>query len=198
MTMKHLTVYFPRKRAALALLCSLTVVVAALIYTQRAAAIDQDIQKRNRFVQTNKGNTAAVETFKQGRDLIEAQNWQRAAEKFNDYIKGFPKDKDLDAALYWYAYALQKQGLKEDAKKPLERLMERFPGSSWRREAEALLVSMGYQSTVTEAANRESCEIKVLALQSLFQADEERAIAVVTDSLKASATTCPGFQSAAV
>jgi TolA-binding protein len=33
----------------------------------------------------------------------------KAAEKFNDYIKGFPKDKDLGRALYWYGYALQKQ-----------------------------------------------------------------------------------------
>ena len=196
--MKHLTVYFPRKRAALIVLFSVTFVVAALVYAQRASAIDQDVQKLNRFVQTNKGSAAAVEMFKQGRDLIEAQNWQKAAEKFNDYIKGFPKDKDLDAALYWYGYALQKQGLKDDAKKPLERLIERFPGSSWRREAEALLVAMGFQNTVTEGINRDNCEIKILALQSLFQADEERAIALVTDSLKANSTTCPGFQSAAV
>jgi len=196
--MNQVTVYFPRMRAALALLCSLSFVVAVLVYTQRAAAVDQEIQKLNRFVQTNKGNAAAVEMFKQGRDLIEAQNWQKAAEKFNDYIKGFPKDKDLDAALYWYGYALQKQGFKEDAKKPLERLIERFPGSSWRREAEALLVVMGFQNTVNDAINRDNCEIKVLALQSLFQADEERAIALVTDSLKANSATCPGFLSAAV
>ena len=106
--MTHLTAYFPRMRAALALLFSLSFVVAVLVYTQRAAAIDQDVQKLNRFMQANKGNTAAMQIFKDGRDQIEAQNWRKAAEKFNDFIKGYPKDKDLDAALYWYAYALQK------------------------------------------------------------------------------------------
>jgi HEAT repeat protein len=185
-------------RAALALLFSLSFVVAALVYTQRAAAIDQDVQKLNRFMQANKSNTAAMQIFKEGRDQIEAQNWQKAAEKFNDFIKGYPKEKDLDAALYWYAYALQKQGFNEDAATPLKRLIERYPGSSWRREAEALLVVMGYQNVVTNFKNSDDCEIKVLALQSLFQADEERAVNIVTDSLKANSTTCPGFQSAAV
>jgi len=198
MKMTHLTAYFPRMRAALALLFSLSFVMAVLVYTQRAAAIDQDVQKLNRFMQANKSNTAAMQIFKDGRDQIEAQNWQKAAEKFNDFIKGYPKDKDLDAALYWYAYALQKQGLKEDAATPLKRLIERYPGSSWRREAEALLVVMGYQTVVTNFKNSDDCEIKVLALQSLFQADEERAINIVTDSLKANSTTCPGFQAAAV
>jgi HEAT repeat protein len=198
MTMKHLTVYLPRIRTALALICSLSFVVSVLFYSQRTYAIDQDIQKLNRFMQTNKVNTAALQTFKEGRDMIEAQNWQKAAEKFNDFIKAHPKDKDLDAALYWYAYALQKQGYKEDAAAPLKRLIERFPGSSWRREAEALLVVMGYQNVVTDIKNSDNCEIKILALQSLFQADEERAITIVTDSLKANSATCPGFQSAAV
>src|SRR6185369_13786665 len=44
----------------------------------------------------------------------------------------------------------------------------------------------------------DNCEIKVLALQSLFQADQERAIAVVEDALKINPQSCPGFQAAAV
>lgn len=196
--MKHLFGYFPRTRTALALCGCLSFVIAVLVYTQRAQAIDQDIQRLNRFVQTNKMNTAPSQIFKEGRDFIEAQNWQKAAEKFNDFIKGYPKEKDLDAALYWYAYSLQKQGLKEAAATPLKRLIERFPGSSWRRDAEALLVVMGYQNVVSDFKNSDDCEIKVLALQSLFQADQERAVAIVTDSLKTTPAACPGFQSAAV
>lgn len=196
--MKHMTDFFPRLRTALGLFVALCLVIGVLVYSQRAFAVDQDIQKLNRFMQSNKTNTAAMQIFKEGRDMIEAQNWQRAAEKFNDFIKGYPKDKDLDAALYWFAYAKQKQGFKEDAATPLKRLIERFPASSWRREAEALLVVMGYQNVVTDINNSDNCEIKVLALQSLFQADEERAITIVTDSLKANSTSCPSFQAAAV
>ena len=56
--------------------------------------------------------------FREGRDFIEAQNWQKAAEKFNDFITGYPKDKDLDAALYWYGYALRSR---TEKKKPPHR-----------------------------------------------------------------------------
>jgi HEAT repeat protein len=158
----------------------------------------QDIAKLNRFVQSTKGNAASMQVFREGRDFIEAQNWQKAAEKFNDFIKGYPKDRDLDAALYWYGYALEKQGRKDEAAAPLLRLLERFPNSSWRREADALLVSMGHAEKVQQALDRDNCEIKILALQSLFRADEERAIGIITDALKTSPAPCQNFQTAAV
>ena len=185
-------------RHALVLLIALCAGVAFVSYTRRAYAIDQDIQKLNRFMQTTKVNTAAMQVFREGRDMIEAQNWQKAAEKFNDFIKGYPKDKEIDAALYWYGYALQKQSLKDDARKPLQKLIDSYPNSTWRREAEALLVTMGFQQDVNNALNRDNCEIKILALQSLFQADQDRAISFVTEVLKTNSAQCPGLQSAAV
>jgi HEAT repeat protein len=195
--MKYVNLYFSRTRTALALLCCLGFIVAALIFTQRASAIDQDIVKL-RMVQANKTNTAAAAIFTEGRNMIEAGNWQKAAEKFNEYIKGFPKDKDVDAAFYWYAYSLQKQGQNDPAGQTLKRLIERYPGSSWRREAEALLASMGKTDILKNIKDNDDCDIKILALQSLFQADEERAITIVTESVKGNSTSCPGFQSAAV
>jgi len=187
--MKHVVIFRPRFLPAVFVLLAL----ASLAFGH-----DQEIAKLERFVQSTKGNTASMQIFREGRDLIEAQNWQKAAEKFNEYITGFPKDKDLDAALYWYGYALQKQGRKDEAKAPLIRLVDRFPNSSWRREAEALLVVLGEQDAVKRGLERDNCEIKILALQSLFQADEERAVAIVMDSLKTNPTQCLGFQAAAV
>jgi HEAT repeat protein len=172
------------------------IVLALLIFA--SATYAQDLAKLEKFMQATKGNTASMQVFREGRDQIEAQNWQRAAEKFNEFIKGYPKDKDLDAALYWYGYALQKQERKEEAKAPLIRLITRFPNSSWRREAEALLVVLGEQDAVKRGLERDNCEIKVLALQSLFQADEDRAVQIVTDALKTNTTQCEGFQSAAL
>lgn len=165
---------------------------------QPGFAVNQDINKLNRFVQTSRTNTASMQIFREGRDFIEAQNWQKAAEKFNDFIKGYPKDKDLDAALYWYGYALEKQSRKEDAAVPLIRLINRFPNSSWRNDAQALLVVLGRKAEVEQALDRENCEIKILALQSLFQADQDRAIGLVTEALRANPTPCQGFQAAAV
>jgi len=64
---------FPRMRTALVALCSMSLLAVVLVYTQRVSAIDQDILKLNRIVQTNKVNTAATMIFKEGRDMIEAQ-----------------------------------------------------------------------------------------------------------------------------
>ncbi|HEY9502232.1 MAG TPA: HEAT repeat domain-containing protein [Pyrinomonadaceae bacterium] len=197
--MTKITEYFSRARMVIALLFLVGLLAAIGLHPQRVYGLDQDIAKLNRFAQASKSNPAAMKTFQEGRDLIESQNWQGAAEKFNDFIKGFPKDKDLDAALYWYGYALQKQNLKDQAKVPLIKLINNFPNSSWRREAEALLVYLGEQNLVKDKHYQENCEIKILALQSLFQADEERAIGIVTESLKSNvANQCQGFQAAAV
>jgi HEAT repeat protein len=195
--MKQQVRFRPQIRIGLALLAIASVITVSAIYAQRSYGFTQDLGKLNRFVQT-KGNTASMQVFREGRDFIEAQNWQRAAEKFSDFIKGYPKDKDLDAALYWYAYALQKQDRKQEAKDSLVRLMERFPNSSWRQEAQGLLVLMGFQGEVDNALKRDNCEIKILALQSLFQADQERAISIASEALKANPGQCPGFPAAAV
>ena len=196
MTTKFI-LYRPQTRLAIFLLVVLSVGAALAFYTHGVSANNQDIAKLNRFVQS-KGSAASMQVFREGRDFIEAQNWQKAAEKFNDFIRAYPKDKDLDAALYWYGYALEKQGRKGEAAAPLKRLIDRFPGSSWRREASALLVTMGHQDAVEQALARDNCEIKILALQSLFQADEERAIGIVTDALKVNPAPCQNFQAAAV
>ena len=193
--MKELMTYRPHIRSGSTLLAIAAVATVFAICTQ--ATQGQDLAKLNRFVQA-KGNTASMQIFREGRDFIEAQNWQRAAEKFNDFITAYPKDKDLDAALYWYGYALQKQDRKEDAAVPLLRLIRNYPNSSWRQEAQALLVLLGRKVDVEQALARDDCEIKILALQSLFQADQDRAIGIVTDALRQNPNQCPGFQAAAV
>src|SRR5215813_5474488 len=195
--MNQLVRFRPQLRIGLVLLTIASVITISAIYAQRSYGFDQDLGKLNRFMQ-NKGNTASMQIFREGRDFIEAQNWQRAAEKFHEFIMGYPKDKDLDAALYWYGYALQKQNRNDDAAVPLLRLINRFPNSNWRNDAQALLVVMGRKAEVEQALQRDNCEIKMLALQSLFQADQDRAIAIATEALRANPTQCPGFSAAAV
>jgi len=186
--MKHAVTIRPR----------ITIVFLLLALVSVAYGHEQDVAKLNRFVQSKAVNTASTQILREGRDLIESQSWQKAADKFNEFITAYPKNRDLDAALYWYGYSLQKLGKKEEAATPLRRLINSFPNSTWQGEARALLVTMGYKADVEQALERDNCEIKILALQSLFQADQERAIGIVTDALKANPTACPGFQAAAV
>src|SRR6266446_246342 len=186
------------RRRALAIVIVLAAGLVAVFHARLAYGSDQDVQKLNRFVQTSKSTAPSMKMFREGRDLIEAQNWQQAAEKFHEFIKEYSRDKDLDAALYWFGYALQKQGKNDEAAGPLLQLIKEFPGSSWRREAEAMLVVLGRGDAIRQALDRDNCEIKILALQSLFQANEERAINFVSETLKANSAQCPGLQSAAV
>ncbi len=186
------------RRFAWAGFMSLALSISAVVSVQLTYGHEQDVQKLNRFVQTSRSNTPAMIRFREGRDFIEAENWQQAADKFRSFIVEFPKDRDVDAALYWYAYALQKQDKKDQAATPLLRLIKDFPSSSWRREAESMLVVLGRSDAVQQALDKNNCEIKILALQSLFQANEDRALTFVTEALKTSPESCPGFKSAAV
>ena len=188
-----------RSPLSIGVLIILALSIAGLVRTRQAFGRDQDVQKLNRFVQTPRSNPAAMKTFREGRDLIEGEKWQQAAEKFQGFINEYPKDRDIDAALYWYAYALQKQGKKDEAAAPLTRLIKNYPNSSWRREAEAMLVVIGRGEAIQQALDRNNCEIKMLALQSLFQADEDRAINFVNEVLQSNAeAACPGIKAAAV
>ena len=96
--MKHSVTYRPQIKPALALLALATVAAVFTLSTQRTYGYEPDIAKLNRFMQTSRANTASMQIFREGRDFIEAQNWQKAAEKFNDFITAYPKDKDLDAS----------------------------------------------------------------------------------------------------
>jgi HEAT repeat protein len=197
-SLKRLTA-ISRSPLGIAILIILSLTIAGIIQTQRAFGYDQDVQKLNRFVQTPRSNPAAMKAFREGRDLIEGEKWQQAAEKFDGFINEFPKDRDVDAALYWYAYALQKQGKRDEAVAPLTRLIKNYPSSSWRREAEALLVVLGRGDAIQQALDKNNCEIKILALQSLFQANEDRAINFVSEVLQSNAeATCPGIKAAAL
>lgn len=161
---------------------------------------DEAVRKLNRFVQTS--NSPSVKIFREGRDLIEAEAWGEAEKKFEGFIVNYPKDRDVDAALYWLAYALKKQGKFRAASQQLERLMSEFPKSSWRDEAEAMLTEiapqLGDRRTIDAALSKDNDEIKIVALQSLFESNPERAMSYVAEILKPNSKASPNLKEAAV
>jgi HEAT repeat protein len=154
-------------------------------------------QKLDRFVQQT-GATPAMRVFAEGRDFLDSGEWAKAAEKFQSFISAFPKDKDVDAAYFWLAYSFNKQGRKDEAKNWLGKLFKEFPKSSWKDEAQALAVEMGDPQAVRQGIeSHENDEIKIIALQSLFDNNPERAIQYVTEMLK-SPTTTPQMKESAI
>src|SRR5215210_1701560 len=127
-----------RRRLSLLLLLALT---AAGLFTlpgrgPTAQGLDQDLARLNRFVQA--GDSPALQVFRQGRDLIEKEDWSAAAAKFEGYVAQYPKSKEADAALYWLAYAQKKQRKFQDADRTLARLVKEFPRSAWVDDARSL------------------------------------------------------------
>ena len=192
-----------RRRKSLA--AGVAIVFAAaltLLLPARAVGADQDIKKFNQFVQTS--NTPSMKMLREGRDLIDAEQWVKAAEKFNQFVNAFPKDRDVDVALYWLAYSLKRKGDARAAVEPILRLLKKYPQSSWADEARAMINELagelgeGQIIDKTLKNDKEEEEIQIVALQSLAQSNPERAMAYVREILKPGSTARPRLKEAAV
>jgi len=186
---------------ALALACVAILAIVLWGRTPVAHSATQDLVKLNRFVQTG-NNTPAMKLFREGRDLIENEEWAKAAEKFRGFVNAYPRDTDVDAALYWYAYALKRQGNAKEAAKTLRLLIKDHGRSGWREEAEAMLTelapALGQTEIIDDALGKENEDLKIIALQSLFDSNPERAAAYVAEWLKANSTASRRMKEAAV
>jgi HEAT repeat protein len=170
---------------------SLTLVVGGMLGLNAGnaggGASAQELGKLNRFIQNSNAKDEAVKIFRQGRDQIEDENWSGAAATFNSFVVDYPKHKDVDAALYWMAFALKKREKYSEADRQLERLVREHPRSNWLDDARAMRVEIAGQTGNSQAVEREldknDIEIKLIALQGLFQSNPDRAMAIVAEIL---------------
>lgn len=179
-------------------------IAAALTLTlsRPADGSAQSLEKLNRFVQGAKASDAATQLFAQGRDLLQEREYGDAAQRFKRFLTEYPRHKDVDAALYWLAYSLVKVERFAEADKQIDRLTRDFPKSNWLDDARALRVQIAGQvrdtQTITSELDNDNLEIKLIALQSLFQADSERGAAMVADILKPGSTAGPKMKETAI
>ena len=82
--------------------------------------------------------------FREGRDLIDREEWKQAAAKFNEIIGKYPNNKSADAALYWLAFCYKKQKQFQEANAALDRLLKDFPASSWVDDARVMKLEIGH------------------------------------------------------
>ena len=157
----------------------------------------QDLDGVNRLVQTQ--NAAADRIFREGRDLIGDEEWAEAEGKFKNFVSTYPKEKNLDAALYWLAFTLVKQEKYQAADAHLRRLLAEFPRSNWADDATALRAQMNLDPRVVDdALNEADVEVKIVALQSLFESNPERGLAYVADMMKPGSKASPRLKEAGV
>jgi tetratricopeptide (TPR) repeat protein len=149
-----------------------------------------------------KSNESALRLFREGKESIENQNWTRAGVIFDSFITTYPKDKNLDQALYWLAFALNKQEKFAEAQQRLKRLLKEFPESNWIDDVAAIQIELasrlGNNRAVEDSVKQGDTETKVAALASLFQTNPERAFTYTETILAAGSGSSPQLKRSAI
>src|SRR5215211_3211528 len=114
-----------RRNTGSRLLAGALAFAGLLLAAGAAPASAQHKELLSRFVQSD--NSDAMRACTQGRSFVDAQQWEQAASTFNRFVAQYPKDKNMDAALYWLAYARNRQGNPGAAEEPLQRLLQSYP-----------------------------------------------------------------------
>lgn len=121
--------------------------------------------------------------YQRGQSALDSKRWDEAAAYFGEAAaKNGPRG---DGALYWKAYALKKAGKNSEALASIAELRKSYASSRWLDDAKALELDLG-KPVSPESEDNE--ELKLLALNGIMQSDPERAIPLVENQLKSSAS----------
>jgi hypothetical protein len=118
------------------------------------------------------------ELYDEGREALDEDQFREAERSFTELVK--LNGPQTDAALYWTAYAQNREGKKEAALGTIAELKKRYPQSRWKKDGEALEIEV--RSTTGSKANPEAQndeDLKLLALQGLMNSSPEKAIPLV-------------------
>jgi len=118
------------------------------------------------------------EAYEAAQNALNSEEFANAVTGFDNVIK--MHGRKADAATYWKAYALNKQGNKAQALTTIAELRKSYPQSRYIRDAGALELEI--KSATGHPANPDNVpdeELKLLALQSLINSDPERAIPIL-------------------
>jgi HEAT repeat protein len=130
----------PRRRIlSLVVAIGLTVIAGGML-RQTAAQQLSPRNKLSKFAQQDSNAASAV--FRGGRDLIDDEQWAKAEEKFNQYISSYPKEKNIDAAMYWMAYSQYKLKKFDQCKETIERLLKTYENTTWKEDAQLLVAQL--------------------------------------------------------
>jgi HEAT repeat protein len=113
--------------------------------------------------------------YKDGTQALDDHQWQTAVDKFSQLAS--LHGNHADEALYWKAYALNKEGQREQALSTLDQLKRAYPQSRWLKDAQALQIQMRQASGQQVQPQDQSDEdLKLLAINGLMNSDPERGI----------------------
>jgi hypothetical protein len=127
------------------------------------------------------------ELYDDGREDLDDDRYDHAAAKFKQLAD--MNGPQTDAALYWKAYAENRQGKRDAALTSIADLKKRFPQSRWQKDAGALEIEVR-QSTgqPVKPADQSDDELRMLALRGIMNGDPQKGISMLESSLNGSGT----------
>lgn len=127
-------------------------------------------------VQSTGGNDASV--YADGTRAINESRWQDAVRLFDRVSQ--MHGEHAEGALYWKAYAENKEGQPANALNTCGELRKRSPESRWLNECGALEIEVRGKSGDPVPPQAEADEeLKLLALNALMQQDQSQAIPIL-------------------
>jgi HEAT repeat protein len=143
-----------------------------------------------------------AQLFSEARVFLENEDWAAAAAKFEEFIGAHPRDRNVEAALYWLAVSLKKQQKFQGAEQALARLTKEFPQSAWASSARVMRVEIaaatGDRQVIEAGLADEDEDVLLVALQSLFRVEPARAVAFTAGALKPGSGVSPQVKLTAV
>jgi tetratricopeptide (TPR) repeat protein len=128
--------------------------------------------------------------FRRGGDGYGAGTRALDEHKYDEAVQDFDSAMQLDpsradGALYWKAYALNREGKRDEALAAIAQLRRDYASSGWLHDAQALEAEVRQSNGQPVSPAQESNDdLKLLAINSLMNADPERALPLVENILK--------------
>jgi hypothetical protein len=121
--------------------------------------------------------------YRRGTANLDASQWAKAVEVFSQIVA--MKGGRADASMYWKAYAQYKLSQREAALTTIQDLQKAYATSRWLNEANALAVEIRSGVGVTNAAESNDDELKLLALNGLMESGNvDQAVTMLEKMLK--------------
>jgi len=123
----------------------------------------------------NRGDNNEDRNYQNGMRALDAGRWDEAVESFTRVAN--QNGTRADGAMYWIAWALNKQGNSAAALEWLARLQKTYAESRWLTEGRALGLEIRQRAgQPVKPENVPDEELRLIALNSLARADEQRAV----------------------
>ena len=156
-------------------------------------ARDREEEKRDREQERLERQS---ELYEDGREALDDDRYERAEATFGQLAQ--LNGPQTDAALYWKAYAENRQGKRDAALATVAEFKRRFSQSRWLRDLNVLELEVKQSTGQTPHPEAEQDEeLRMLALQALMNSDPEKAIPIVGKQLT-SASASPKEKSKAL